>query len=310
MYQFLMVWMKFAPAQYNMMYFIYKEELQEWHMDQELLITVQTGIERLQNVISDIITIVGSEDHRFVIDREGKLAEQLWMSKCIEELRMADKLLKLWVELTFMRPYKLRKLHQGESLSTPMASEDLLPPTPELKECLHKVWHDPRLPTKRIAQRALAAGWEAIKGNIEGTWPIIQVTRHLFSGNQALKYTKYDVNLEEALNIQPLPRVDTDPHRLSLFVQGSEFEEPSMGASLDPTHSPRAGPGSIINLLAWPMPPSDQTRLGNSSMFCASSIDLDASPSAWQDIPLYDSLSQELATPTPNPHNRLATLLQ
>ncbi|KAF9505142.1 hypothetical protein BS47DRAFT_1368292 [Hydnum rufescens UP504] len=80
-YQFLMVWTKFAPAQYNSTYFMYDEELQEWHMDRELLITVQTGIERLQNVISDIIAIVGNEDHHFVIDCEGKLAEQLWMSK-------------------------------------------------------------------------------------------------------------------------------------------------------------------------------------------------------------------------------------
>ncbi|KAF9507840.1 hypothetical protein BS47DRAFT_1398303 [Hydnum rufescens UP504] len=131
-YQFLMVWTKFAPAQYNSTYFMYDKEQQEWHMDRELLITVQTGIERLQNVISDIIAIVGNEDHRFVIDREGKLAEQLWMSKRIEELRMANKLLKLRVELMFARLYKLRKLHQGESLSTPMASEDSLPPTPEL----------------------------------------------------------------------------------------------------------------------------------------------------------------------------------
>ncbi|KAF9516227.1 hypothetical protein BS47DRAFT_1360424 [Hydnum rufescens UP504] len=144
MYQFLMVWTKFAPAQYNTTYFVYEEELQEWHMDQELLITVQTGIERLQNIISDVITIVGSEDHRFVIDCEGKLAEQLWMSKHIEELKMADKLLRLQVELTFTQLYKLKKLHQGESLSMPTASKDSLPPTPKLKECLHKAWHDPR----------------------------------------------------------------------------------------------------------------------------------------------------------------------
>ncbi|KAF9508727.1 hypothetical protein BS47DRAFT_1397578 [Hydnum rufescens UP504] len=225
---------------------------------------------------------------------------------------MANKLLKLQVELTFARLYKLKKLHQGESLSMPMASEDSLPPMPKLKECLHKAWHDPHLPTKRITWRALAVGWEAIKGNIEGARPIIQAMRHPFSGNQALKYAEYDVNLEEALDVQPLLRVGTDPHGLGLFVQGSEFEEPSMGASLDPAHGPRAGPGSIINLPAWPTPtpPSDWTRLGNSSMFRALSIDLDASPSMWQDIPLYDSLSQESATPTPNPRNRLATLSQ
>ncbi|KAF9513202.1 hypothetical protein BS47DRAFT_1362642 [Hydnum rufescens UP504] len=183
-YQFLMVWMKFTPAQYNQTYFVYNEEQQEWHMDRELLITVQTGIERLQN---------------------------LWMSKYIEELRMADKLLKLHIKLTFAWLYKLSKLHQGETLSTPMASEDSLPPMPELRDRLHKAWHNPHLPMKKVARRALTSGWEAIQGDIEGTHPIITATRHPFSGNQVLKFTKYDMNLEEALNVQPLPRVDTDP---------------------------------------------------------------------------------------------------
>ncbi|KAF9503760.1 hypothetical protein BS47DRAFT_1402081 [Hydnum rufescens UP504] len=309
-YQFLMVWTKFAPARYNSMYFMYDEELQEWHMDRELLIMVQMGIERLQNVISDVIAIVGNEDHRFVIDHEGKLAEQLWMSKRIEELRMADKLLKLRVELMFTQLYKLRKLHQGESLSTPMASEDSLPPTPELRECLYKAWHDPHLPTKRVARRALALGWEAIQGDIDGTCPIIQATRHPFVGNQAMKYTEYDVRLEEALDIQPLPRVDTDPHGLGLFMPSSDFEEPSGDASFDPSHSPKAGPGSIINLPAWPTPPSNQTRLGNSSTYRASSINLDTSLLTWQDIPLHDSMPGESATPTLNPHNQLAVLSQ
>ncbi|KAF9520683.1 hypothetical protein BS47DRAFT_1387278 [Hydnum rufescens UP504] len=280
-----MVWTKFAPAQYNSTYFMYNKELQEWHMDRELLIMVQTGIERLQNVISDVIAIVGNEDHRFVIDREGKLAEQLWMSKQIEELRMADKLLKLRVELTFAQLYKLRKLHQGKSLSTPMASEDSLPPTPELRECLYKAWHNPRLPTKRVARRALASGWEAIQGDINGMRPIIQATRHPFTGNQAMKYAEYDVRLEEVLDVQPLPRVDTDPHGLGLFMPSSDFKEPSGDASFDPSHSPKAGPGSIINLPAWPTPPSDQMRLGNLSTYRASSIDLDTSPLTWQDIP-------------------------
>ncbi|KAF9513224.1 hypothetical protein BS47DRAFT_1393474 [Hydnum rufescens UP504] len=280
-----MVWMKFAPAQYNSTYFMYDEELQEWHMDWELLITVQTGIKRLQNVISDIIAIVGNEDHCFVIDCKGKLAEQLWMSKRIEELRMADKLLKLRVELTFARLYKLRKLHQGESLSTPMASEDSLPPTPELREHLYKAWHNPRLPMKRAM-------------------------RHLFMGNQAMKYAEYDVRLEEALDVQPLPRVDTNPHGLGLFAPSSDFKEPSGDASFDPSHGPKAGPGSIINLPAWPTPPADQTRLGNSSMYQASSIDLDTSLLTWQDVPLHDSTPRESATPMLNPRNWLAVLLQ
>ncbi|KAF9508708.1 hypothetical protein BS47DRAFT_1365788 [Hydnum rufescens UP504] len=178
-YQFLMVWMKFAPAQYNQTYFIYDEEQQEWHMDRELLITMQMGIERLQN---------------------------LWMSKCIGELRMANKLLKLHVELTFMRLYKLRKLHQGETLSMPMASENSLPPTPELRDHLHKAWHNPHLPMKKVARQVLTSGWEVIQGDIKGMHPIITAMRHPFSGNQVSKFAEYDVNLEEALNMQPLPR--------------------------------------------------------------------------------------------------------
>jgi hypothetical protein len=62
-YQFHMVWTKFAPAQYNTSYFLYKEDNQEWFMDRELLITIQTALERLQNTISDIIAIVGEEKH-------------------------------------------------------------------------------------------------------------------------------------------------------------------------------------------------------------------------------------------------------
>ncbi|KAF9504984.1 hypothetical protein BS47DRAFT_1368399 [Hydnum rufescens UP504] len=278
-YQFLMVWTKFAPAQYNQTYF---------------------GTPNYS----------ANGNREATEYREGKLTEQLWMSKCIEELRMADKLLKLRVELTFVQLYKLRKLHQGETLSTPMASEDSLPPMPELRDRLHKAWHDPCLPTKKVARRALTTGWEAIQGDIEGMHPIITATRHPFSGNQALKFAEYNVNLEEALNMQPLPRVNTDPHGLGLFIPGSEFEEPSISASLGPDQGPRAGLGSIINLPAWLMPPSDQTRLGNSSVLWASLIDLDASPSNWQDIPLYDSTPRESDTPMQHPQNKLVAILQ
>ncbi|KAF9518831.1 hypothetical protein BS47DRAFT_1388765 [Hydnum rufescens UP504] len=211
------------------------------------------------------------------------------MSKRIEELRIANKLLKLRVELTFVRLYKLRKLHQGETLSTPMASEDSLPPTPELRDRLHKAWHNPCLPMKKVARRALTTGWEAI---------------------QVSKFAEYDMNLEEVLNVQPLPRVETDPHSLGLFIPGSEFKEPSIGTSLGPDQGPRVGPGSIINLPAWPTPPSNQTRLGNSLALRASSIDLDASPSNWQDIPLYDSTPRESATPMQHPQNKLVAISQ
>jgi hypothetical protein len=151
-YQFLMVWTKISPAQYNMLYFLYKEDNQEWFMDRELLITIQTALERLQNTISDGIAIVGEENHRFVIDCEGKLTKQLWTSRELKELIMADKLLKLQVKLTFIQLLKLKKLHLGESLATPMGSEDSLPPTPELREHLYKAWHDKWPPTRRVTQ--------------------------------------------------------------------------------------------------------------------------------------------------------------
>ncbi|KAF9514034.1 hypothetical protein BS47DRAFT_1361993 [Hydnum rufescens UP504] len=109
-------------------------------------------------------------------------------------------------------------------------------------------------------------------------------------GNQAMKYVEYDMRLEEALDIQLVPRVDTDPHGLGLFMPSSDFEEPSGDASFNPSCSPKAGPGSIINLPAWPTPPSNQMRLGNWSTYQASSINLDASPLMWQDIPLHNSM--------------------
>jgi hypothetical protein len=309
-YQFHMVWMKFAPAQYNMLYFLYKEDNQEWFVDRELLITIQTALERLQNAISDIIAIVGEEKHQFVIDHEGKLTKQLWTLRELKELIMADKLLKLQVKLTFVQLLKLKKLHLGESLATPMGSEDSLPPTPELREHLCKAWHDKQLPTRRVTRQALASGWEAIEANINGTKPITHVTRHPFTGNQAMKYANYNIKLEEALDIQPLPHVDAEPYGLGIFVPATNIEEPQASASHGSTRSPRAGPGSVFNLPVWPTPPSDPRWSGSSLTYWAMSINLEASPVRWQEIPLQDTMLQEAATPTPNPRNQFATFSQ
>ncbi|KAF9514807.1 hypothetical protein BS47DRAFT_1392068 [Hydnum rufescens UP504] len=222
-FQFISIWMKFTPAQYHTSYFLFEEDQQEWYVDRELLIMIQTALERLQNVITNVVAIVGEEPHTFVIDRDSKLTEQLWTSKELKKLMMADKLLKLRAELTLVRLYKLRKLHQGESLSTPMASEDSLPPIPELREQLHKAWHDPHLPTKKIARRAVAAGWEALEADVDG----------------------------------------------------------------------------LAN------PPSELAAFSRSSNYRASSIDLELSPSKWQEVPLQGS-----STPTPNPRNRFVTFSQ
>jgi hypothetical protein len=151
MYQFLIIWTKFAPAQYHSAYFLFDEAQQKWSVDRELIVTILTALERLQHIIMDVIGIVGEEPHHFVIDCDLKLTEQLWMFNEFKDLKMADTLLKLQVDLTFIKLAKLRKLHQGEILSTPMATEDLLPPTPKLKDCLHKARLDPCLPTKNVA---------------------------------------------------------------------------------------------------------------------------------------------------------------
>jgi hypothetical protein len=309
-YQFLMVWTRFTPAQYNTSYFLYEEDNQEWFVDRELLITIQMALERLQNAISDVIAIVGEEKHWFVIDCEGKLTEQLWTLRELKELIMADKLLKLWVELTFIRLLKLKKLHLGESLATPMGSEDSLPPTPELRECLYNAWHDKWLPTRRVTRWALASGWEAIKADINGMKPITHATRHPFTGNHAMKYADYNIKLEEALDVQPLPCVDAEPYGLGIFVPAMNLEEPQASTSRGSTHSPRAGPGSVFNLPVWPTPPSDPTQSGSLLTYRATSIDLEASPARWQEIPLQDTMFQEAATPTPNPCNWFTTFSQ
>ena len=50
-------------------------------MDKELIVIVQTALEKLQAVITDVIAIVGNEKHEFIVDRDAKLTEQLWTAK-------------------------------------------------------------------------------------------------------------------------------------------------------------------------------------------------------------------------------------
>jgi hypothetical protein len=95
MYQFLIVWTKFAPAQYHSPYFLFNEAQQKWSVDRELIVTILMALERLQHVIMDVIGIVGEESHRFVTDHDLKLTEQLWTSNKFKDLKMADMLLKL-----------------------------------------------------------------------------------------------------------------------------------------------------------------------------------------------------------------------
>jgi hypothetical protein len=308
-YQFLSVWTRFAPAEYHSSYFLREESEPRWFVDRELLVMVQTALENLQGIITDVIAIVGEEKYKFVIDRDARLTEQLWNATELKELMMADKLLKLRVELTFARLLKLRKLHAGEGLSTPMATEGSLPPTPDLRRRIERAWHDERLPTRNIARRLLKTGWEALEADFTGTRPIMHATRHPFAGNSAIKYGEYDAKVEEALEVQPLPRIDAEPYGLGLFIPAELDEKASAPTSRAPTRSPRAGPGSVIDLPAWPTPPSEQIASLSAADYRASSVDLESSPVKWLDVPL-DDQSEVAQSPTPNPRNRYATFTQ
>jgi hypothetical protein len=76
-----------------------------------------------------------------------------------------------------------------------------------------------------------------------------------------MKYADYDIKLEEALDVQPLPCVDAEPYGLGIFVPATNLEEPRASASHGSTRSPRAGPRLVFNLPVWPTPPSDLTQL-------------------------------------------------
>jgi hypothetical protein len=134
--------------------------------------------------------------------------------------------------------------------------------------------------------------------------------RHPFSGNQAMKYGDYDIRLEEVLDMQPLPCVDAEPYGLGIFIPATNIEEPQESVSHGSTRSPRAGPGSVFNFPAWLTPPSDLTQSGSSLTYWATSIDLEASPRRWQEIPLQDTMLQKATTPMPNPHNRFTMFSQ
>jgi hypothetical protein len=100
-HQFLAAWVKFSPSMYHGEYFQQDEDTGAWAVNQEMRALVQTGLELLQAVITDSICLIGEERYPFHIDQEHVLSEKLWTSTTIEELHMADKLLKLQVELTF-----------------------------------------------------------------------------------------------------------------------------------------------------------------------------------------------------------------
>jgi hypothetical protein len=206
-YQFLAAWTRFKPAERNSSYFALSGDAGGWYMDKELLVAVQTALEMLQAVITDALAIVGGQSHNFIIDRDSEQMEKLWIAKELKELRSADKLLKLRVELAFLRLCKLERLHRGESLPTSRtAPERLLPPLPELLAHLHKAWNDPYLPAEDIARRTTAEQRRALEADDAQSEPFVRATNVAHANAEEIP----------SGNLPPL-RVREDVERVALF---------------------------------------------------------------------------------------------
>ena len=189
--QFLAVWMRFNPVERDSFYFALNGDTGEWYMNKGLIVASQTALELLQTVITDVLAIVGAPRHKFIIDRNSELAEKLWLARSFRELRSADKLLKLRVELTLARLHKLERLHRGESRHTPQITpETLRSPTPELYACLYRMWNEPCLSVEDTAQKTAEDQRQALEADNARSEPFAQATslpqanaEELHSGN-------------------------------------------------------------------------------------------------------------------------------
>ncbi|KAF9504701.1 hypothetical protein BS47DRAFT_1401112 [Hydnum rufescens UP504] len=85
------------------------------------MVAVQLALEKLQAVVRDTLALVGADAPGFLIDHNLELSEKLWRAKDLRELRTADKLLKLRVQLAFAHLEKLERLHKGLSWASPLA---------------------------------------------------------------------------------------------------------------------------------------------------------------------------------------------
>jgi hypothetical protein len=117
-YQFLSAWTKFAPSEYYTYYF---EEvvvdMNVWMLQGELMHNIQLSVATLELVIKDAVILVGGEKQHFVIDVESWYQLKLQCVSSLEELKIADKLLKLRVELSLACLVKLKALHDGMEMS-------------------------------------------------------------------------------------------------------------------------------------------------------------------------------------------------
>ncbi|KAF9509187.1 hypothetical protein BS47DRAFT_1365454 [Hydnum rufescens UP504] len=121
-YQFLVTWACPMPRECpSSSYFLFDEDLGGWYMDRRWMVAVQLALEKLQAVIRDTLALVGADAPGFLIDHNLELSEKLWRAKDLRELRTADKLLKLRVQLVFARLEKLERLHKGLSWASPLA---------------------------------------------------------------------------------------------------------------------------------------------------------------------------------------------
>ncbi|KAF9516149.1 hypothetical protein BS47DRAFT_1360544 [Hydnum rufescens UP504] len=118
-YQFLVTWASPILRECPSSYFLSDEDLGGWYMDRRWMVAVQLALEKLQAVIRDTLSLVSTDGPGFLIDLYLELSEKLWRARDLRELRTADKLLKLRVQLAFAHLEKLERLHKGLSWASP-----------------------------------------------------------------------------------------------------------------------------------------------------------------------------------------------
>ncbi|KAF9511122.1 hypothetical protein BS47DRAFT_1364071 [Hydnum rufescens UP504] len=173
-YQFLVTWASPIPRECPSSYFLFDEDLGGWYMDRRLMVAVQLALEKLQAVIRDTMALVGTDGPEFQIDCGLELSEKLWRAKDLRELRTADKLLKLRVQLAFARLEKLERLHKGLSWASPIVpkSSFFLP----LEPCgsLQVAWKAPAQepsPKSRLCPLILVQGGKQLGTTPSGGTP-------------------------------------------------------------------------------------------------------------------------------------------
>ncbi|KAF9503233.1 hypothetical protein BS47DRAFT_1402606 [Hydnum rufescens UP504] len=173
-YQFLVAWTKFLPRECPPSYFLLDEDLGGWYMDRRLMVAIQLALEKLQAVIRDILALVGDNGPDFQIDHGLELSEKLWRAKDLKELRTADKLLKLRVQLAFVRLEKLERLHKGLSWASPLVPKSSFFLPLELCGSLQVAWKAPSQepsPRSRLCPLRLVQGGKQLGTTPSGGIP-------------------------------------------------------------------------------------------------------------------------------------------